>query len=152
MASYVNFSKKKRAEQDWSYYNTDSSLSYDPINQEKIDYEEWTKFLSYYRYYIDKFATDILGIKLFPFQRLILRAMARYPTAMLICCRGIGKSWLCGVFMICMAILYPGIAIGIVSGNGNQARMVIKQKIEGELSKNENVQREIRSIKPGTDD
>lgn len=152
MASYVNFSKKKRAEQDWSYYNTDSSLSYDPINQEKIDYEEWTKFLSYYRYYIDKFATDILGIKLFPFQRLILRAMARYPNAMLICCRGIGKSWLCGVFMICMAILYPGIAIGIVSGNGNQARMVIKQKIEGELSKNENVQREISSIKPGTDD
>ena len=152
MASYKNFSKKRRAEQDWLTKNTDSPLSYDPINQEQIDYEEWTKFLSYYRHYIDKFAVDVLGVNLFPFQRLILRAMARYPNAMLICCRGIGKSWLCALFMICMAILYPGMAIGIVSGNGNQARMVIKQKIEGELCKNENIIREIASMKTSSDD
>lgn len=88
MASYKNFSKKKQGENDWSVYNTDNPTSYDPINQEKIEYGEWTKFLSYYRYYIDKFAVDILGLKLFPFQRLILRAMARYPNIMLICCRG----------------------------------------------------------------
>ena len=152
MASYKNFSKRRRAEADWDLYNTDSPLSYDPIKSEKIDYEEWTKFLSYYRYYIDKFATDILGVNLFPFQRLIMRAMARYPNVMLICCRGIGKSWLCGLFMVCMAILYPGMAIGIVSGNGNQARMVVKQKIEGELIKNENIKREISSIKTSMDD
>ena len=152
MASYKNFSKRRRAEADWDLYNTDSPLSYDPIKSEKIDYEEWTRFLSYYRYYIDKFATDILGVNLFPFQRLIMRAMARYPNVMLICCRGIGKSWLCGLFMVCMAILYPGMAIGIVSGNGNQARMVVKQKIEGELIKNENIKREIASIKTSMDD
>ena len=152
MASYKNFSRRRRAENDWSLNNTDSPLSYDPINQESIDYEAWTSFLSYYRYYIDEFAVDILGINLFPFQRLIMRAMARYPNVMLICCRGLGKSWLCAVFMICMAILYPGMAIGIVSGNGNQARMVIKQKIEGELQKNENIKREISSIKTSTDD
>ena len=152
MASYKNFSQKRRVKQDWLDNNMDSKYSYDPINQEKIDYEEWTKFLSYYRYYIDKFASDILGVNLFPFQRLILRAMARYPNSMLICCRGIGKSWLCGLFMICMAILYPGMAIGIVSGNGNQARMVIKQKIEGELIKNENIKREISNIKTSSDD
>ena len=50
-----------------------------------------------------------------------------------------------------MAILYPGMAIGIVSGNGNQARMVIKQKIEGELCKNENIKREISNINTGQD-
>lgn len=94
----------------------------------------------------------MLGINLFPFQRLILRAMARYQNSMMICCRGIGKSWLCGVFMICMAILYPGMAIGIVSGNGNQARMVVKQKIEGELIKNENIRREISNIRTAADD
>ena len=37
MASYKNFSKKRRAEQDWSINNTDSALSYDPINQESIN-------------------------------------------------------------------------------------------------------------------
>lgn len=46
-------------------------------SEDTIDYEAWTKFFSYYRYYIDDFATDILGIELFPFQRVILRAMAR---------------------------------------------------------------------------
>lgn len=54
--------------------------------------------------------------------------------------------------MLCMGILYPGMAIGIVSGNGNQARMVIKQKIEGELQKNENIRREIESIKTASED
>lgn len=92
MASYKNFSQKKNIERNWGYNNTDSAYSYDPIKPEKIEYGEWTKFLSYYRYYIDKFAVDILGINLFPFQRLILRAMARYPNAMLICCRGLGEE------------------------------------------------------------
>ena len=64
----------------------------------------------------------------------------------------LGKSYLCAVFMICYAILYPGVALGIVSGNGNQARMVIKQKIEGELYKGENIKREIEAIKTASDD
>ena len=153
MASYKNFSKKRRDEADWESNNTDSPLSYDPINQEKIDYEAWTKFLSYYRYYIDEFAVDILGMtNLFPFQRLLLRAMGRYPNVMFIMCRGLTKSYIAAVFIVCISILYPGIAVGIVSGNGNQARMVIKQKIEGELIKNENIKREIKSIKTSTDD
>lgn len=153
MASYKNFSKKSLAQKNWEYNNTDSALSYDPINPEKIDYEEWTKFLSYYRYYVDEFAVDILGMNnLFPFQRLLLRAMGRYPQVMFIMCRGLTKSYIAAIFICCMAILYPGIAVGIVSGNGNQARMVIKQKIEGELCKNENIKREIKNIKTSLDD
>lgn len=153
MASYKNFSQKKRAQEDWEYNNLDSKYSHDPINQESIDYEEWTKFLSYYRYYLDEFAVDILGMtNLFPFQRLLLRAMARYPNVMFIMCRGLTKSYIAAIFITCVAILYPGIAIGIVSGNGNQARMVIKQKIEGELLKNENIKREIKNIKTSQDD
>lgn len=153
MASYKNFSKKILAQKNGEYTNTDSPLSYDPINQEKIDYEEWTKFLSYYRYYVDEFAVDMLGMtNLFPFQRLLLRAMGRYPNVMFIMCRGLTKSYIAAVFIVCMAILYPGISIGIVSGNGSQARMVIKQKIEGELYKNENIKREIKNIKTSIDD
>lgn len=89
---------------------------------------------------------------LFPFQRLLLRAMGRYPNIMFIMCRGLTKSYIAAIFITCMAILYPGISIGIVSGNGNQARMVVKQKIEGELSKNENIKREIKNIKTSLDD
>ena len=41
----VNVKKVRKgveAQKTWGYDNTDSPLSYDPINSEKIDYEEWT--------------------------------------------------------------------------------------------------------------
>lgn len=121
-------------------------------NKTKLNDTEWVKFISYYRHYIDRFAIDILGLKLFPFQRLLLRAMARNQYIMLICCRGLGKSFIVAVFMVCMAILYPGIKLGIASGKGQQARMVIMQKIQGELYKNENVAKEIINIRTREED
>lgn len=148
-----NFSKKSRSFNDGDSQNYDSSLSYDPVNKESLEYENWEEYISYYRHYIDEFAVDVLGLKLYPFQRLILRAMAKYQYSMLICCRGIGKSWIAAVFFICSAILYPGIKLGIASGKGQQARNVIIQKIKGELAKNENIAREIQfPIKVGSDD
>lgn len=145
MGSFKNFSQKSRAKINGDYDNLDNPMSHDPKKPKKIDYNEWTKFLSYYRYYIDKYAVDILGLNnLFSFQRLLLRAMGRFPNSMILACRGLTKSYICAIFMVCMADLYPGIKIGIVSGNGNQARMVIKQKIEGELISYENIKREIQ--------
>lgn len=131
----------------------DSTYSNDPINEVSIDYEAWTKFFSYYRYYIDEFAMDILGVDLFPFQRVILRAMGRGQFSVLIACRGIGKSWIVALFYICVSILYPNVKCGIASGNSQQARNVIIQKIKGELSKNETIAREINfPIRTGSDD
>lgn len=153
MASRQNYSIKSRNIKDGNYENYDKAESYDPANIESINYEAWADFLSYYRYYIDEFASDILKCNIFPFQRLILRAMAKYQNSMLICCRGLGKSYISALFMICMAILFPQIKIGIASGKGQQARNVIIQKIKGELSKNENIAREIKfPIKTGQDD
>lgn len=131
----------------------DSTYSNDPINEVTIDYEAWTEFFSYYRYYIDEFAIDILGVDLFPFQRVILRAMGRGQFSVLIACRGIGKSWIVALFYICVSILYPNVKCGIASGNSQQARNVIIQKIKGELSKNETIAREINfPIRTGADD
>lgn len=131
----------------------DSTYSNDPINEISIDYEAWTEFFSYYRYYIDEFAIDILGVDLFPFQRVILRAMSRGQFSVLIACRGIGKSWIVALFYICVSILYPNVKCGIASGNSQQARNVIIQKIKGELSKNETIAREINfPIRTGADD
>lgn len=108
-----------------------------------IDYEAWTDFFSYYRYYIDEFAMDILDIELYPFQRVILRAMNRGQFTVLIACRGLGKSWIVCVFYICISILYPNVKCGIASGNSQQAKNVIIQKLKGELYKNENVKAEM---------
>ena len=48
----------------------------------------------------------------------------------------------CRIIFICIAILYPNVKCGIASGNSQQARNVIIQKIKGELSKNETIARE----------
>lgn len=118
-----------------------------------IDYEAWTNFFSYYRYYIDEFAMDILGIELYPFQRVILRAMNRGQFTVLIACRGLGKSWIVCVFYICIAILYPNVKCGIASGNAQQAKNVIIQKLKGELYKNENIKIEmVREPRTSGDD
>ena len=131
----------------------DSTYSNEPINEVSIDYEAWTEFFSYYRYYIDEFAMDILHVELFPFQRVILRAMARGQFSVLIACRGLGKSWIVALFYICISILYPNVKCGIASGNSQQARNVIIQKVKGELSKNETIAREINfPIKTSSDD
>lgn len=118
-----------------------------------IDYEAWTEFFSYYRYYVDEFAEDILGLELFPFQRVILRALARGQFSVLIACRGLGKSFIVCVFYVCMAILYPNIKLGIASGNSQQAKNVIIQKLKGELYKNETIRDEmVREPRTSGDD
>lgn len=144
----------KELHQDYIHReNIESTYTNNPIREENIDYEAWTQFISYYRYYVDAFAVDVLGIKLFPFQRLILRAMGRYQNSLLIACRGLGKSFIVAVFYICVAILYPNIKLGISSGNSQQSRNVIIQKIKGELAKIDAVAREINfPIKTGMDD
>jgi len=155
MAVFKNFSKKSRHIKDGDYDNLDSSFSYDPIVGEgdSLNDEEWKKFIAYYRIHLDKFAIEILHLKLHLFQRLILRAMARHQYVMLICCRGLGKSWISAVFFICSAILYKGLKCGIASGQGQQARNVIIQKIKGELANNPNIAREIIfPISTGTSD
>lgn len=152
MTSHKNFSLENRSVKDGTAFNTDSPLSYDPKKRESINIEAWRKFISYYRHHIDEFAVDILKINLYPFQRLILRSMARHKESMFIASRGLGKSYLSAVFFICVACLYKGIKLGIASGKGQQARNVIIQKVKGELFKNENVAREIVNIKTNSDD
>ena len=70
----------------------DDAYSNNLSSDESIDYEAWTEFFSYYRYYIDEFAMDILGVDLFPFQRVILRAMSGGQFSVLLAARGIGKN------------------------------------------------------------
>ena len=91
---HKNFSLESRREKDGEYNDHASPHSHDPIkNQnESLDKEEWRKFISYYRKYPDKFAIEVLGLKIFLFQRLVLRAMARNQYVMLIMCRGLGKK------------------------------------------------------------
>lgn len=108
------------------------SLSKD-VKSKKINFRLWAKFLAYYRYYIDAFAIDILGLRLYPFQRFTLRAAARYKEGILIWARGLSKSFTSGLLAVCYATLYPGSKIGICAPTAKQSQKLIMEKIMGEL-------------------
>lgn len=139
----AKFSKKAMLENSGDSEDNDSHDAYIRQNDDPIDVNEWAKFFSFYRSHVDLFCTQVLQMKLYPFQMLMLRAMSKSQYSLIIACRGLGKSYITAVFFIAVAILYPNIKLGIASGNGAQARMVILQKIKGELIKNPNVAREI---------
>lgn len=117
--------------------------------EERKEYKRnnWAQFTGFYRRNIDSFCVDILEMNLFPFQRYMLRSMAKGDFSVLICCRGLTKSYLTAVFFVASCILYPNLKCGIASGKGQQARNVIIQKIQGELIKNPNINREIIGIR-----
>ena len=86
-------------------------------------------FTSYYRQNIQKFAEDYLGLRLKRFQKFLLYMIHNHLYTLLVMTRGIGKSWLIGVYACCLAILYPNSEIVIVSHTLRQSVNIVDKKI-----------------------
>lgn len=87
--------------------------------ESKQNFNDW---VDYYRKNPHRFAIEYLGLDLAPFQQILLYCMAnpntnRLTTFDFFASRGIGKTYLTMVFSCCMAILYPGIDIAVVSSS-----------------------------------
>lgn len=77
-----------------------------------------------------KFAVKLLiGVTLFPFQQMIIKAMFQRNNFLAICSRGLGKSYIGSIFCLLYAVFNQGVKIAIVSKTFRQARMMFK-KIE----------------------
>lgn len=86
------------------------------------------KRAGYYRKNLDKFCYDYLGItKLKWFQKILLWAMDKHDNTLLLACRGLGKTYICALFAVCRAILYPGEMILSVSATYKQAKNLIQK-------------------------
>ena len=79
------------------------------------------RWAGYYRANIHRFAHDYLHLDLHLFQKILLVMMNISVSFVFIGARGIGKTFLCAVFCVCRAILYPGSKICIASGTRGQA-------------------------------
>jgi hypothetical protein len=112
---------------------------------------------SFYRENPHIFVEEYLGIKLKPFQKIILFCAIHYNNTMFLASRGLSKTFLTAIYCVSRAILYPGSKIIIASGVKSQAMKIISEKIPELilLSKTGMIQREIKgSIKTNmnTDD
>ena len=87
----------------------------------------------FYRENLDIFCRDYLQItNLKWFQKIIIWAMIHNYYIMAIASRGIGKTFLCSVYLVVRAILFPGSKIIVVSGTRKQGNEVLL-KIQDEL-------------------
>jgi len=83
------------------------------------------------------FAVDLLmGIKLFPFQHMAVKAMFQTDYFMGVWSRGMSKSFTTGIYAMLEAVLNQGVEIGILSKSFRQAKMIFK-KIEDIAAKPE---------------
>ena len=77
-----------------------------------------------------------MGIKLFPFQHMAVKAMFQTDYFMGVWSRGMSKSFTTGVYAALDAVLNQGVEIGILSKSFRQAKMIFK-KIEDIAAKPE---------------
>lgn len=80
---------------------------------------------SYYRANPHRFVSEVLGIQLKLFQKILLYIMMHYNYAMYLASRGQGKTWLTALFCVVRCILYPGTKIIVSSGTLKQANEVL---------------------------
>ena len=88
----------------------------------------------YYRANPHRFVSEVLGIHLKLFQKILLWAMMQYNYVMYLAARGQGKTWLTALFCCVRCILYPGTKIIICSGTLKQANEVLL-KIQDDFMK-----------------
>lgn len=106
------------------------------------NFEAW---IAYWRANPHRFVEDYFGLRLHTFQKIALYQMANGESFYFWASRGIGKTWLCGVFAMVLAVLYPGIKIRVASASLRQSIQFI-DKIREISNSNEQFKAEILDI------
>lgn len=117
------------------------------------NFESW---IAYWRKNIHRFIEEYFGIKLHPFQKLILYKMCSPNTKNVtvfdfFASRGLGKTWLSMVFATAMCVLYPGFKVAVASASMGAANVFMK-KIEDLRIKHPNIDRELLNVSIKKDD
>lgn len=95
---------------------------------------EFADSLAYFQVYPDRFIDYVLAedstFKLYPFQRIFLRVMARYKKVYITATRGTSKSFLNILSMYLKCIFFPSIKLSLVAPQKDQASQIAQQNIE----------------------
>lgn len=86
-------------------------------------------FTAYPDLYLDIIAPVDAQIKLFPYQRVFLRAIMRFKNVYVTACRAFSKSFITILGMVLQCIFMPGTKRFICAPNKNQAAQIAKEKL-----------------------
>lgn len=100
--------------------------------KQKANIKKWT---SRYRRNWDIYVEEVLGIRLYPIQKIMIHMMGVSDVFFAICTRGAAKSFLVGLGALCEMGLKPYSEIVITSSTVPQASKLVEKKIRDELIK-----------------
>ena len=107
---------------------------------------------AYYRSNPQRYVSEVLGITLKLFQKILLWCMMHYNFTMYLAARGQGKTYLTALFCCVRCILFPGTKIVVSSGTLKQANEVLL-KIQDDFMKQSSILRsEIEKCSIGQND
>lgn len=107
---------------------------------------------AYYRANPQRYVSEVLGITLKLFQKILLWCMMHYNFTMYLAARGQGKTYLTALFCCVRCILFPGTKIIVSSGTLKQANEVLL-KIQDDFMKQSPILRsEIEKCSIGQND
>lgn len=92
----------------------------------------------YYRANPQRFVSEVLGIHLKLFQKILIWAMMHFNFMMYLAARGQGKTFLTALFCCVRCILFPGTKIVVSSGTLKQANEVLL-KIQDDFMKRSSI-------------
>lgn len=108
--------------------------------------ERMMRWITFYRRNPAYLIRDYFGIKLHPFQILIIWILQRSELAYIVASRAASKTWIIAVWCLTLAVLYPGIKIVVCSKTLKQGGLILSEKVTSLMSTHPNVAREIKSI------
>ncbi len=107
---------------------------------------------AYYRANPQRYVSEVLGITLKLFQKILLWCMMHYNFTMYLAARGQGKTYLTALFCCVRCILFPGTKIVVSSGTLKQANEVLL-KVQDDFMKQSSILRsEIEKCNIGQND
>lgn len=100
-------------------------------NQKNLDH--FMQWVTFFRKNLHRFVIDYLGIPLHLYQVFMMYLMGVNQLFVVIASRASAKSFIIALFACCQCILYPNSKVVMASGTKKQAKLLVTEKIQGEL-------------------
>jgi hypothetical protein len=103
-------------------------------------------WITFYRRNPHRFVETYFGIRLFPYQILMLWVLQRSNLAYIVASRASAKTFMIAIWALTLAVLYPGIKIVCSSRTLKQGALILSEKLTSLRDTYPNVAREIKSM------
>ena len=114
--------------------------------------EQYIKWITFWRRNPHRFIETYFGIRLFPYQVLMIWILQRSNLAYIVASRAAAKSWIIAVWSLTLAVLYPQMQIVIAAKTLKQGAIILSEKLTSLKNTYPNVAREIKSITTNAND